>query len=166
VIMKLNDEKVLYDKEWNGMAEELRGVTEERDKYLVCYIGDNTFAMPIAKVAEIIGFENIEGGAENADLKKGVVDFGGEKISFVSLGKVFYNEKLEYTDKTCFIVTRLKDGKIAFVVKAVAEVTDFNGALIMKPSLHARRHIDSFVVGVVVYKDEIIQILDVDKILK
>ena len=151
------------------MAEELREIRnamEEKDKYLVCFIGDNTFAMPIAKVAEIIGFESIEGGLDNADLKKGVVDFAGEKISFMSLGKLFYNEKIEYTDKTCFIITRLKEGKIAFVVKAVAEVTDFDGELIMKPSLHARRHIESYVVGVVRYKDDIIQILDVDKILK
>ena len=145
---------------------DIRGNTEEKDKYLVCFIGDSTFAIPIAKVAEIIGYDSIEGGADNNDLKKGVIDFAGEKVSFVSLGKVFYNEKLEYTDKTCFIITRLKEGKIAFVVKAVAEVTDFGGELIMQPSLHARRHIESYVVGVVRYKDDIIQILDVDRILK
>lgn len=151
------------------MAEILKdtaNAANERDKYLVCFIGGKTYAIPIGRVAEIIGFENIENGTENEDLKKGVVDFGGEKISFVSLGKIFYNEKLEYTDKTCFIITRLKEGKIAFVVEAVAEVTDFDGELIMQPSLHARRHIESFVVGVVRYKGDIIQLLDVDKILK
>ena len=103
-----------------------REMEERAGKYLAFHLGAEEFGIPVMKVREIMGIQEITAVPHTPRHTKGVINLRGKVIPVVDLRLKFGMEEAEYTQRTCIIVTEVwgENGAMMFgaVVDGVSEV--------------------------------------------
>ncbi|MDR0248553.1 MAG: chemotaxis protein CheW [Oscillospiraceae bacterium] len=119
------------------MAEELRAaesaddeydesqpdvVTDEMENmYLNFCLDESTYSIEIRYVQQIVGMQEINEMPEMPPYMKGFINLRGEIIPVISMRIRFMKQEIEYTDRTCIIVTQSGDHKTGLIVDAIKE---------------------------------------------
>lgn len=142
----------------------------QSNKYLTFTLGDESYAIPILKVKEIIGMMTITKVPKMPEFMRGVINLRGKIIPVTDLRLKFGLPEREYSDRTCIVViemdTAMGRSVNGVVVDSVSEVIDIGEENIEKPPGYGGTDEEQeFLTGIGKVRDKVIMLLDTDQIL-
>ncbi len=136
-------------------------VKKETQQVIECKIGEETFAVPISLINEIIQPQQVTPIPKAHPAIKGLTQIRGEVFPVVDLATVLAKDRIGDTSEDRFIVVTIDEEAIVFVVHGVVGI--HNVDTIEEPSDMYRNH--SYVTGVIQKNEQILLVLDFAKIL-
>jgi purine-binding chemotaxis protein CheW len=132
-------------------------------------LAGEAYGVEILKVQEIRGWENVRVMPNTPVFLKGVLNLRGSVVPIVDLRERFSLERTDYSAKTVVIILCVEHNEIPFVMgivaDAVSDVLDIKVEEIKKsPNLGSKIN-TCYMRGMYVYKQNMIMLLDVDKLL-
>lgn len=106
---------------------------ELENTYLTFYSYSKLFGIKIENVVQIISYQPVSKIPEFPPYAIGVINLRGEVVPIIDFCMRFGEEQKEYTERTCIIVTKIKNRYIGFVVEAVDEVIKISDDEISAP---------------------------------
>lgn len=107
-------------------------LSETEGKYLTFY-SDGLFGVPIADVVQIVEMQKVTEVPSYPYYAKGVMNLRGSIIPVIDMRMRLSKPEAEYTDRTCVIVSNIRDRLFGFIVDAVDEVTKIEPEQISPP---------------------------------
>jgi purine-binding chemotaxis protein CheW len=140
----------------------------ETVQYLTFKLADETFALDVSKVREILEQSNITKVPQTPDFMRGVINLRGSVVPVIDMRLKFGMSVTEQTVNTCIIVVevQLEDETVILgaLADSVQEVIEMEPAQI-EPAPHVGTRLNTeFIKGMGKVDDHFIMILDIDKI--
>ena len=151
-------------------AIEAAGAVDPRaGKYLVFQIGREEFGIPVLKVREIMGLQEITAVPQTPAHVKGVINLRGKVVPVVDLRLKFGLPAAEYTQRTCIIVTQIQGESgpvlIGIVVDGVSEVLNLTAQEIEDTPDFGDETGVRYLLGMAKVKGKVKILLDIDQVL-
>lgn len=149
----------------------LREAAPARDdrQHLTFMLGQETFALGILAVKEIIEYGQMTTVPMMPAFIRGVINLRGAVVPVVDLAVRFGGAPAEVTRRTCIIIIEFQaegETQVAgMVVDAVNEVLEIPAADVLPPPAFGARIRAEFIKGMGKVQDKFVIILDVDKVL-
>ncbi len=93
-------------------------------KYLTFALGQETYALEIAFVTEVIGTQAITPLPDTPTYIRGVIDLRGRVLPVMDVRMRFGLEERAYGDRTCIVVIHARETSTGLVVDTVNDVLD------------------------------------------
>jgi purine-binding chemotaxis protein CheW len=141
---------------------------EGTTQYLTYKLGDETFALDISKVREVLDFTTVTKVPRTPEFMRGVINLRGSVVPVVDLRLKFGMTKTEKSVNTCVIIVEVSvDGEttvLGCLADSVQEVLDLDaGQIEPAPKIGSTVYHD-FIRGMGKHNEQFIIILDVDKV--
>ena len=140
----------------------------ETTQYLTYKLGDEIYALDIAKVREVLDFTTVTKVPRTPDFMRGVINLRGSVVPVVDLRLKFGMSATEKTVNTCVIITEVTVDNDTTVLGALAdsvqEVIDLAPTDISPAPKIGTRLRTEFIRGMGKRDDRFIIILDIDKV--
>jgi purine-binding chemotaxis protein CheW len=144
------------------------GVTSEAGQYLTFKLGDEVFALDISKVREVLDFTTVTKVPQTPDFMLGVINLRGSVVPVVDMRLKFGMSPTEATVNTCIIIVEIDIDDETTVLGALAdsvrEVMEIEPDQIEPPPRIGTRLKTKFIKGMGKRDNELIIILDIDKV--
>jgi purine-binding chemotaxis protein CheW len=141
----------------------------ETGQYLTFALGDEEFALQIAKVREVLDYPNITKVPRMPDYLCGAINLRGNVVPVVDLRLKFGLSATEKTVDTCVVIVEAElEGEVMVMgalADSVHEVLDLTAAEIEPPPRMGTRINTDFIKGMGKRDDKFIIILDIDRVL-
>src|SRR5579864_5010338 len=142
-------------------------ITEIR-QYLTFKLGDEVYALDVAKVREVLDFTTVTKIPRTPDFMRGVINLRGNVVPVVDLRLCFEMSKTEKTVNTCIVVVEmLVDGETSIIgalADSVEEVIDLEPENIQPPPRIGTQIRTDFIKGMGKRDSQFIMILDIDRV--
>lgn len=153
-----------------GMPPAAPGAARGPSKHLIFSLGKEEFAVPVAKVKEIIGMLEVTPVPHTADYVRGVINLRGKVVPVIDLRLKLGVPSVEYDERTCIVVVQPEMAKsvylIGVIVDGVSEVMPVQGSDIEKTEAFSHGLISSgYVQGVAKIRGKVKILLDLDCVL-
>jgi len=137
-------------------------------QYLTFKLGDEVFALDIAKVREVLDFTAVTKVPRTPEFMRGVINLRGNVVPVVDMRLKFGMTKTEKTVNTCIIIVEIDlDGDktiLGALADSVQEVLDLGpGQIEPAPKIGTRLRTD-FIKGMGKRDEQFIIILEIDKV--
>ncbi len=143
------------------------GITETR-QYLTFSLGDESFALDVANVREILEFTGVTKVPQTPEFMRGVMNLRGSVVPVVDMRVKLNLPTMEKTVNTCIIVVEvlIEDEKVILgaLVDSVQEVIDFEPDQIEPAPRIGTGLKTEFIKGMGKRDEQFIIILDIDKL--
>lgn len=137
-----------------------------RDRYLCFTLDEQSFAVPITVVREIVEMQEITPVPHMPDYLRGVVNLRGQIIPIIDLRLRLGMGFREYDRRTCIVIVSYQDKQIGLVVDRMDEVVHFDeNHREPAPDYRGERGMHRFVGGVGRQDDRVVMLLESDTIL-
>lgn len=145
----------------------IEGITETT-QFLTFRLDEETFAVDVGKVREILDFTSVTKVPQTPDFMRGVINLRGSVVPVVDMRLKFGMARTEKTVNTCVIVMEIDLGGETTVVGSLAdsvqEVLELEPELIAPaPRIGTKLRTD-FIKGMGKRNDQFIIILDIDRV--
>ena len=140
-------------------------MVELENTFLTFYAYNKLFGINIGNVVQIISFQPVSKIPEFPSYAIGVINLRGEVIPIIDFSMRFGEEPKEYNERTCIIVTKIKDGHIGFVVDAVDEVIKIEKEDISDPPKVIGAIHDAYLMGIGRKNNKKSLLLDIEKVV-
>lgn len=142
-------------------------VSEDKVKQLVIFhMLEEKFGIDIQCVQEIIRIQNITKMPKTLDFVEGVINLRGNVIPVIDLRKRFELDQKSNDENTRIVVVEVSGIVIGMVVDSVSHVINMHESAIEPTSPVVSSISSDFILGVGKLEDELIIILDVEKIFE
>lgn len=142
-------------------------ITEVR-QYLTFKLEEETFALDVGKVREILDYTNITKVPQTPEFMKGVINLRGSVVPVVDMRLKFNMSRQERTVDTCIIVVEIVIDSDATVlgalVDSVQEVFELEPSQVEPPPRIGAKLSTEFIQGMGKRDDQFVIILDIDKV--
>ena len=137
-------------------------------QYLTFKLGEEVFALDVAKVREILEESSITKVPQTPEFMRGVINLRGSVVPVIDMRLKFGMSRTEKTVNTCIIVVEIDMGSENIVLGALAdsvqEVIEMEPAQIEAPPHIGTRLNTEFLKGMGKYNDRFVMILDIDRV--
>lgn len=140
---------------------------EETGQFVTFRIGEEIYGVKVLSVHEIIGMTKITHvpSGMSMNFMKGVINLRGNVVPVVDMRLKFNMPEREYDDLTVILIVELKDRLIGMIVDTVSDVVGLDSKNIQETP-HFSANVDTnFIDGIGNLNDDLIIVLDIDKIL-
>ena len=139
-------------------------------QYLTFKLGDETFALDVAEVREILDFTTVTKVPRTPSFMRGVINLRGSVVPVMDLRLKFGMSATEQTVNSCIIVVEMSmEGDtvvIGVLADAVQEVIDLEPEQIEPaPRIGTKMNME-FILGMGKHNGSFMMILDIDKIFE
>jgi purine-binding chemotaxis protein CheW len=138
-------------------------------KYLTFQLANEEFGIRVLKVREIMGMLDITAVPQTPPHVKGVINLRGKVIPVIDLRVKFGIPAVEYTQRTCIIVTQIQgeNGLILMgtIVDGVSEVLNLAGPEIEDTPDFGENVTGGYLLGMAKVKGKVKILLDIDRVL-
>lgn len=139
------------------------------NKFLSFFLGQETFAVSILQVKEIIEYGDVRPVPMMPEFIRGAINLRGHVVPIVDLSLRLGNDKIELSRRTCIIIVELIVGEehmdVGLIVDAVSKVLDIDTNTIERaPSFGGQINTD-FIEGMGKCDEQFVIVLNVSKIL-
>ncbi len=147
------------------------GIDEEEEdtqanRFMTFRIGSESFGIGIRNIREIIELQKISEVPDMPDFVKGVINLRGKVIPVIDLRLRFKLEARAYDDRTCIIISEIRDSTIGFIVDSVEEVCEIVGSNIdPSPNFKNASAGEKYISGIGKINETVKILLDVEKLL-
>jgi len=138
---------------------------ETLQQFVTFIIGDETYGVEILTVQEIIGMIPITPIPNSLNFMKGVINLRGAVVPVVDMRLKFGMEEKQYTEFTVILIVEIKKKLVGMIVDAVSDVLGIPVHEIQDTPHYAAKIDIDYIKGIGKNGDDLIIILDVDKIL-
>jgi two-component system chemotaxis response regulator CheV len=125
--------------------------------------GRQKFAINVFKVQEVLNLPNLTQMPHRHSFICGVTHFRGQTVPVINLSQAIGMRALEVTKDSIIIVTEYNRSVQAFLVGGIEQIVNLNWADILPPPKTAGR--GHYLTAITRYKNEIVEIIDVEKVL-
>ncbi len=137
-------------------------------QYLTFKLGEEIFAVDVAKVREILDFTTITKVPQTPEFMRGVINLRGSVVPVVDMRLKFGMNRTEKTVNTCIVVVEINMDNETTIIGALAdsvqEVVEMDPEQIEPaPKIGSQLRTD-FLRGMGKRDDQFIMILDIDKV--
>src|SRR5512135_1635297 len=140
----------------------------ETTQYLTFKLGDEVFALDIAKVREVLDFTSVTKVPRTPEFMRGVINLRGNVVPVVDMRLKFGLTRTEKTVNTCIIIVEISlDGDttvLGALADSVQEVIDLEPDKIEPAPKIGTRLRTEFIKGMGNRNEQFIIILDIDKV--
>jgi len=147
--------------------QELQEIEEDNTSFITFSLDEETYAVPIQTIEEIIGLQDISLLPNVPNFIKGVINLRGDLVPIMDLRLKLGLEEKEYNPLTVFLIVRVEERVMGMVVDNVADVLVIDPSRVQKtPSFSAHISTD-FIEGV--YKDsqeQMVILVDLPALIK
>lgn len=138
---------------------------EEMEQYVTFTIGNEVYGVEVLKVQEIIGMTQITHMPNSMRFMKGVINLRGSVVPVVDMRLKLEMEEQEYTKFTVILIIEVKGTLVGIIVDAVSDVVGLPLSSIQETP-HFSANIDTdYIKGIAKKAEQLIIVLDVDRIL-
>lgn len=148
-----------------GSVAQLESLSEMDGKYLTFFTENQLFGVPISDVVQIVGMQEITEVPEFPSYAKGIINLRGSIIPVIDVRLRFGKQEKEYDERTCIIVTLIRDSAVGFIVDAVDAVTDIDDDNISPPPKVAGEYSSSYLTGIAKHEGKVVLLMDTQKLL-
>lgn len=152
----------------NSNFTELEGnidLSEVDGKYLTFWTDSQLFGVPIADVVQIVQMQEITEVPNFPYYAKGIMNLRDSIIPVIDLRLRFGKPEAAYTDRTCIIVTNIRNRLIGTIVDQVDEVTLIDEQAISQAPELTNHTTSQYLTGIGKQHGRVILLLDTDRIL-
>ena len=139
-------------------------------QYLTFKLGDETFALDVAEVREILDFTTVTKVPRTPSFMRGVINLRGSVVPVMDLRLKFGMSATQQTVDSCIIVVEMNFGSdqvvIGVLADAVQEVIDLEPEQIEPPPRIGTKLNTEFILGMGKHNGSFMMILDIDKIFQ
>jgi purine-binding chemotaxis protein CheW len=133
-------------------------------RYLIYKAGDEHYGIEIKYVTEIINITQIAKVPGLPHYLKGVINLRGSIIPVMDVRLRFNIEEVEYSERTCIIISNIDGMDIGLIVDSVSEVLTVPDQNILPPPETSKTR-NRFVNGIGKAGDSIIFLLDYHRLI-
>lgn len=137
----------------------------QKGKFLTFALGQETYAIEIIHVTEIIGIQDITEVPELPNYVKGIINLRGRIIPVIDVRLRFKKEAVEYNDRTCIIVIDIKNTSVGLIVDTVSEVLSMADEDIVPPPDSKTGFQNNYIKGIGKTEDKVNLLLDCEQLL-
>ena len=137
----------------------------EEGRYLAFALGEQSFAVVISFVKEIVEVMPITRVPNIPECIKGVVNLRGMIVPVVDLRLRFGMEEREYDERTCTIIIETGNIIVGFIVDFVEEILTIADDEVMHPAVSDYGIKNQFIKGIGRANDTVQLILDCEKVM-
>lgn len=137
----------------------------EENQFVTFLISGETYGVEVLCVSEILGMTDITPVPNTFNFMKGVINLRGEVVPVVDMRLKFGMNEKEYDSFTVIIIVEVKKRLIGMIVDAVSDVAKIPMSSIQNTPHFTTRIETDFIRGIGQIGDQLIIILDVDRIL-
>lgn len=164
-VVPITSTKIL--KNSKGAHMSVTGINEAV-QYLTFKLAEETFALDVSKVREILEFSTVTKVPQTPDFMRGVINLRGSVVPVIDMRLKFGMSAIEQTVNTCIIVVEVVQDDDVVVLGTLAdsvqEVIEMEPEQIeAAPHIGTRLHTD-FIKGMGKHDGRFIMILDIDKV--
>ncbi len=153
-------------EELNLTQAELEEIEDSlKNKYLTFDIEDESFAIPIKYVNQIIGIQKISNMPDTPPYVKGVVNLRGKVIPVIDARLRFGLHSIDYNDRTCIIVMIIHDDLYGLIVDKVSEVVIIKEDQVTPPLNQKLTKGNKYIAGIGKVGDQVKIIISPNEIL-
>lgn len=138
------------------------------NQYLTFKLDDETFALTIGKVREVLDFTSVTRVPQTPKYMRGVINLRGSVVPVMDLNLKFGMAQTEQTVNTCIIIVEIDmDGEttiLGALADSVQEVLELEPEQIEPPPKIGAKLRTEFIKGMGKHNDEFIIILDIDRV--
>ena len=140
----------MTEQELDFMSETAsdESIDEMKNMYLNFCVDTETYSIEIRYVHQIVGMQEINEMPEMPHYMKGFINLRGNIIPVVSMRIRFHKEEIEFTDRTCIVVTQVADHQIGLIVDAIRETLTIEPENIAPPPSSGEYSGNSYVTGI------------------
>lgn len=102
-------------------------------RFLSFHVGEALYALELLYVKEIISMQQITVVPSLPGYIRGIINLRGKVVPVIDVRRKLNQPDLEYTDKTCIIITLIEEMQVGLIVDSVAEVYSSSDAQKMVP---------------------------------
>ena len=148
--------------------EEMMLEETQKDRYMTFMTAGECYAIAIKYVNEIISFQRITDIPDTEDYVKGLINLRGKIIPVIDVRLRFGYEQLEYTDRTCIIITEVKGTVVGLIVEKIEEVVNiYEEDILPPPDIGVRQdEVDRYIYGIGKVGDKVKLMIDPDRLLR
>ena len=139
--------------------------SEMEGKYLTFATDHQLFGVPISDVVQIIGMQEIIEIPDFPHYAKGIINLRGEIIPVMDMRLRLGRVEAQYNERTCIIVTSIKERYMGLIVDHVDEVTDIAEELIAAPPTVSSDMGESYLTGIGRLTNKVVLLMDIKKLL-
>ncbi|MDO5602977.1 MAG: chemotaxis protein CheW [Oscillospiraceae bacterium] len=143
----------------------LASVSEMDGKYLTFWTDKQLFGIPISDVVQIVGMQEVTKLPNFPAYIKGIINLRGIIIPLIDVRLRLNKPETVYTERTCIIVTSIREKEIGFIVDTVNEVTAIDKGQIVPPPSVSGDGQNAYLTGVANQEDKVVLLMDAAKLL-
>ncbi|MBN1498671.1 MAG: purine-binding chemotaxis protein CheW [Spirochaetes bacterium] len=137
----------------------------DNQQFVTFFIGKEIYGVDVLRVQEIIGITEITFVPNSLPFMKGVINLRGNVVPVLDMRKKLNMPDREYDQTTVIIIVEVKGRSIGMIVDAVSDVIDITTESIQNtPHFTAKIETD-YIKSIGRKDDDLIIMLEVDKIL-
>ncbi len=141
------------------------GASNETGRYLIFDLGDESYAVPLLKVREVIAQTEITPVPYTPPHFKGVMNLRGQVISVIDMRMKFKMKTAAFTPETAIIILDLNPVSLGIIVDSVNSVMPLRADQI-NPSPNIESSIATdYITGIARIDNRLILILEIEKTL-
>jgi purine-binding chemotaxis protein CheW len=129
-------------------------------------IGEETFAVPIALVHEIVRVPEITAVPDSPDYVEGVINLRGKIVSVIDLRKRFGEKEIRRNKKNRILVTDVDGKLVGLIVDAASEVLKIPETEVEPPPPVFDEKDVNYVTGLGKLRGRLIILIDLTKVLQ
>lgn len=137
--------------------------TGQQDKYIEMTVGDESYAVKILEIHEILKMQPITKIPHSRSYVRGVINLRGEVVPVFSLSNLIGLPEKPDTKATRIVVVNHKEESIGIIVDQVNKVTTFPD--IQPPPEYVRGVSGAYFIGIGLRGEELIGILKLGEVL-
>lgn len=126
-------------------------------------LGRQTYAINVFKVQEVLKLPNLTAMPHRHPSICGVTHFRGQTVPVINLSQAIGRPPIEVSEESTIIVTEYNRTVQAFLVGGIERIANMNWKEISAPPKPAGK--DHYLTAITNFNDEIIEVIDVEKIL-
>jgi purine-binding chemotaxis protein CheW len=138
---------------------------EDIRQHVTFYIGDEIYGVEVLKVQEIIGMTQITHVPNTMLYMKGVINLRGSVVPVVDMRLKFTMGEREYDAFTVIIIVEVRGRMIGMIVDSVSDVASIPVRSIQDTPHFSSKIETDFIKGIGQVEEQLVIILDVDRIL-
>lgn len=126
-------------------------------------LGGQVYAINVFKVQEVLKLPNLVAMPHRHPCVSGVTHFRGKTVPVINLSQAIGGRPLTVTDESIIIVTEYNRSVQAFLVGGIERISNMNWGEISPPPKPAGK--GHYLTAITSYNNEIVEIIDVEKVL-
>ncbi len=134
-------------------------------QYVTFRISKEIYGVDVARVQEVLNLVEITYMPNFSSFMKGVIDLRGDIVPLIDMRLKFKIEEKEYDENTAIVIVELHDKLFGMIVDTVLDVVNLSIDEVRESDNLSDEHESEFVKGIGRINDNLIIVLDVNKLL-